>query len=251
MNWLTQEPLTKFAGGTGSGAGGASPRLVPWPSAPKGAAMGQPTKKTACFQQHLWKLKPEKKPAAALLTWPHAGKRRKNFKKEHSSPSDAFLKSAQPQVSTGSSLSASSRRHSIWLWLPPLATVEDVEASSKLIQMSTLDHCSPDTGGAGGLGWRPQGIPFAKSGGIRVSKAETFDARSFYLIHDMLETVHKDKIPAPEPRQVALLLPLLAAEKTCQVMLYRNKFLGPNFRPSRMWHRAEKKTPRATPASAK
>jgi hypothetical protein len=78
------------------------------------------------------------------------------------------------------------------------------------------------------------GNTFCQVGWIRVSKAETFDARSFYLIHDMLETVHKDKIPAPEPRQVALLLPLLAAEKTCQVMLYRNKFLGPNFRPSRM-----------------
>ena len=35
----------------------------------------------------------------------------------------------------------------LWLWLPPVATVEDLKASWNLIDGSlALDHCTPDTG---------------------------------------------------------------------------------------------------------
>ena len=76
-------------------------------------------------------------------------------------------------------------------------------------------------------------------------KLKFFNPKSFYWLEPEMFKSSSDlfnvAIPPIEISQDALLLPLLVSEKTCRVMLYHTKGLGPNFRPSRMWQNSGKK----------
>ena len=79
------------------------------------------------------------------------------------------------------------------------------------------------------------GNTFCQVGRTRVNKAETEcqTLSDTWRAQNNFNRFINTSIPESWPCQDTLLLPILATERICHVMLCHNRGLGPNFRPSR------------------